>query len=576
VVRANVTIRRLLIANRGEIAVRIVRACRELGVTSIVASVPADRDAMPAALADEIAPVASYLDVDAIVSAASASDADAVHPGYGFRSEDPALAEAVLGAGLIWVGPPSGAMRALGDKVTAREIAERAGVPIVEGATGEDDVLLARARELGPPLLVKAAAGGGGRGMRAVEDLDQLSGALVGARAEAGASFGDDRVFLERRLTAVRHVEVQILADAHGRAIHLGERDCSLQRRHQKVVEESPSPAVTPELRGRLGAAAVAVALEAGYTGAGTAEFLLLDDGSFRFLEMNARLQVEHPVTEEVTGVDLVHAQLAIAAGEPLAIDPPALRGHAIEARVYAEDPANGFLPATGRVRRLSLPRWPGVRVETALREGDEVTVSFDPLLAKVIAHAEDREGALERLRAALVDTEIVGVVTNLGFLLDALAHPDVVGAIADTDWVTEVWRAEPPPLPAGVVPHRDADRDPWRAFARRGEPPRGVAIADGWAQFRGWAYRLEEDELAPLSLAPPGGSLTAPMPATVVGVNVRAGDAVATGEVMLVLEAMKMQIEVRAPSDGTVAAVRVGSGDVVAAGDVLVEVAAA
>ncbi|HSL09698.1 MAG TPA: biotin carboxylase N-terminal domain-containing protein [Actinomycetota bacterium] len=568
-------VRRLLIANRGEIAVRVIRACRELGIEAIAACTSDDAGGAPAAMADDVVRVPSYLDAGAIVVAGVGARIDAVHPGYGFLSEDASFADAVVAAGLTWIGPPPSAMRLLGDKIEGRAIAERAGVPTVEGATGDDASLIDAARRLGPPILVKAAAGGGGRGMRAVDAPGDVGAALEAARAEAAAAFGDDRVFLERRLSDVRHVEVQILVDAHGAGIHLGERDCSLQRRHQKVVEESPSPAVDASLRSELGDAAVAVALEAGYVGAGTAEFLLLRDGTFRFLEMNARLQVEHPVTEAIAGVDLVHAQIAIARGEPLDVRQTdvELRGHAIEARVYAEDPANGFLPVgNGRVERLRLPHWPGVRIDTALRERDAVTASYDPLLAKVIAHAPDRDRALAKLVAALGAVEIVGVVTNLGFLIDALQHPDVRGAHADTSWVEEVWRPEPPSLPEGARSTADPS-DPWHAFADRASSPDGVAVAGGWAQFRGWAYRIHDDDLEPVALAAPGGSLTAPMPASVLEVATAEGDQVAAGDVVVVLEAMKMQLQVRSPNDGTVTAVRVRPGDVVAAGDVLIEV---
>jgi acetyl-CoA/propionyl-CoA carboxylase biotin carboxyl carrier protein len=568
-------VHRLLIANRGEIAVRVIRACRELDIGSVVACTDRELDSVAAQLADGVAPVASYLDADALVAAGVAAGADAVHPGYGFLSEDARFADAAIAAGLGWVGPPPEAMRALGDKVRAREIAETAGVPVVPGATGDDDALVEAARKIGPPLLVKAAAGGGGRGMRPVDDLAELPGALADAHREAEAAFGDDRVFLERRLGDARHVEVQILADARGTTIALGERDCSLQRRHQKVVEESPSPAVTQDVRARFGEAAIAIAAAAGYRGAGTVEFLLLPDGSFAFLEMNARLQVEHPVTEAVTGLDLVHAQLAIAAGEavPMAQADVSLRGHAIEARVYAEDPANGFLPTGGRVVKLVLPRWPGVRIDTALREGDAVTLDFDPLLAKVIAFAADRTSCLRRLRAALKATAIVGVTTNLGFLLETLAHPDVEQGRIDTGWVARTWRGKAPPLPGGVAT-LGKPRDPWRAFGATPPSAGDVVIADGWAQHRGWAYRIAGDELEPVSLPPPGGSLTAPMPANVLRLEVAEGDRVAAGDAMVVLEAMKMQMSVRSSTAGTVTAVRVGQGDTVTAGQVLVEVA--
>jgi acetyl/propionyl-CoA carboxylase alpha subunit len=563
-------VRRLLIANRGEIAVRVIRACRELGIESVAACTKREVRSMAAELADVVAAVDSYLDPSALVAAAVDAGADAIHPGYGFLSEDARLAEAAIAAGVTWVGPPPDAMRALADKVRARELAEQAGVPVVPGATGDDQALAAAARELGPPLMVKAAAGGGGRGMRAVDDLVDLPGAIAAAHQEAASAFGDDRVFLERRIAGGKHVEVQVLAAATGGVIHLGERDCSLQRRHQKVVEESPSPAVSEDLRQQLGAAAVAIARAAGYVNAGTVEFLLLPDGTFRFLEMNARLQVEHPVTESVTGVDLVHAQLAIADGG--SVPAPDLRGHAIEARIYAEDPANGFLPAGGRIARLELPQWPWVRIDTALRGGDEITFDFDPLLAKVIAFAEDRAACLARLRAALGAIQIVGVPTNLGFLLEILGHPDVAGAGVDTDWIERTWQGHAPPLPEGVRTEPAADRDPWHAFAE--EPPaRDVVVAGGWAQYRGWAYWLGGDELDPVELPPPGGSLTAPMPANVRTVHVAEGDHVAAGDAMVVLEAMKMQTSVRTPAAGTVTAVRVREGDAVVAGQVLVEI---
>jgi len=564
-------VRRLLIANRGEIAVRVIRACRELGIESVAACTAREIGSMAAGLADAVAPVDSYLDPSALAAAAVDAGADAIHPGYGFLSEDARLAEAAIAAGVTWVGPSPEAMRALADKVRARELAEEAGVPVVPGATGDDEALAAAARALGPPLMVKAAAGGGGRGMRAVDDVVDLPGAIAAARQEAAAAFGDDRVFLERRITGGKHVEVQILADANGGVIQLGERDCSLQRRHQKVLEESPSPAVSDDLRQQLGEAAIAIARAAGYVSAGTVEFLLLPDGTFRFLEMNARLQVEHPVTEAVTGVDLVHAQLSIADGGPVpeALD---LRGHAIEARVYAEDPANGFLPAGGRVARLELPHWPGVRIDTALREGDEITFDFDPLLAKVVAVASDRSACLARLRGALAAIRIVGVATNLGFLLEILGHPDVIGARVDTDWIERTWHGQAPPLPGGVRTEAAAVRDPWHAFTE--EPAaHDVVVADGWGQYRGWAYRLGGDELDPVDLPPPGGSLTAPMPANVRTIHVAQGDHVAAGDAMVVLEAMKMQTSVRTPTAGTVTAVRVREGDTVLAGQVLVEI---
>jgi acetyl-CoA/propionyl-CoA carboxylase biotin carboxyl carrier protein len=571
-------LRRLLIANRGEIAVRIVRACREMGVAAIAAVAPGDESGLWVELADGSVEVDSYLDGPGIVRAAVAAGADAAHPGYGFLSEDPAFAELVIAAGLRWVGPPLEAMRRLGDKVAARALAAAAGVPVVPGSevVADDDALLAAAKDLGMPLLVKAAAGGGGRGMRSVDDLADLEGALAAAREEAAAGFGDGRVFLERRLDGVRHVEVQVLRDDHGHAVHLGERDCSLQRRHQKLVEESPSPAVTPELRTALGTAAIEIAERADYLGAGTAEFLVGADGrSWWFLEMNARLQVEHPVTEAVTGIDLVQAQLEIAAGSALgfAQDDVKARGHAIEARVYAEDPANGFLPTGGRVALLEFPRWPGVRIDTALRQGDEVGLGYDPLLAKVIAHAGDRKGALRKLRAALSEVRIVGVATNLGFLLDVLDRPEVVDGTAGTDWVERSWTPHVPTLPDGAHAERSGS-DPWIAFGPAvadGSAP-DVAVAGGHAQYRGWSYRLGDDDLVAEQLPPPGGALTAPMPATVLRVDARVGDEVEAGHVLALLEAMKTQVQVAAPTAGTIRAVHVHAGDVVARGESLIE----
>ena len=569
-------IERLLIANRGEIAVRIARACREAGVGVVALFGPGDEDALHVALADDARPVPSYLDADAIVAAGVAAGVDAVHPGYGFLSERAEFAEAVLAAGLRWVGPPPETMRSLGDKVGARVLAEAAGVPIVPGFAGPDlgDTSLARAAErLGAPLLVKAAAGGGGRGMRAAETLAELPEALAAARHEAAAAFGDGRVFLERRMTGVRHVEVQVLLDAHGSGVHLGERDCSLQRRHQKILEEAPAPGVETPLREALGTAALAIAREAGYEGVGTAEFLLDADGTWFFLEMNARLQVEHPLTEVVTGVDLVRAQLRVAGGERLWITQDDVRatGHAIEARIYAEDPAADFMPSGGKIDLLSLPHWPGVRIDTALREGDVVQLGFDPLLAKVIARAADRDACIDRLRSALAEVRLVGVPTNLGFLLDVLGRPEMRSGSVDTDWVTGTWVPEVPPLPEGV--HAGGDpTDPWRSFGAV-QVPAAVSVAGRHAQYRGWAYVLAVDELEPVAIAPPGGSLTAPIPASVSRVAVAVGDEVEAGQVAVVLEAMKMQLRVDVPAAGTVRSVNVAVGDVVTAGQSLVEV---
>jgi 3-methylcrotonyl-CoA carboxylase alpha subunit len=570
-------ITRLLIANRGEIAVRAIRACRELGIEAHAVYEPADRGALHVELADAATPITSYLAIPEIVAAGTAAGADAVHPGYGYLAENADFADAVQAAGMLWVGPPGSAMRALGDKIAARRLAENAGVPVAPGYAGDDltDAALAReARALGAPLLVKAAAGGGGRGMRAVDDVAGVRAAIDSARREAAAAFGDDRVYLERRLTGARHVEVQVLADAHGSCIHLGERDCSLQRRHQKIVEESPSPSVDPDGRAALGAAAVAIASAAGYVGAGTVEFLVADDGTWCFLELNARLQVEHPVTEAVAGLDLVRAQLEIAAGAPLELVQAdvELRGHALECRLYAEDPAAGFVPATGRLARLRLPTWPGVRVDAGVREGDEVGVRYDPLLAKVIAHAEDRDACIERMAAALADTAVLGVQTNLGFLRWLIDRPAFRAGAAGIDFVEREWRAElVPPLPeevraAALASGRD---DVWHAF---GPPRPQVETADGLVLHGGWQYRVVADEADAGPSAAADGSLHAPMPGTVLRVDVRAGQEVAAGEPLVVLEAMKMELAVPAPAAGVVTAVLVAAGDLVARGQPLVE----
>jgi acetyl/propionyl-CoA carboxylase alpha subunit len=507
---------------------------------------------------------------------AAAAGCDAVHPGYGYLSENPEFATAVERAGLVWVGPPPQAMRLLGDKVEARRLAEAAGVPVVPGYAGielDDATLLREGGRLGTPLLVKAAAGGGGRGMRAVDATGELAEAIAAARREAAAAFGDDRVFLERRLTAARHVEVQVLCDARSGAVHLGERDCSVQRRHQKIVEESPSPAVGDELRAALGDAALRVAAAAGYVGAGTAEFLLGDDGGWCFLELNARLQVEHPVTEAVCGIDLVRAQIEIAAGQPLELEQADVvpRGHAIECRLYAEDPAAGFLPAAGRLARLDLPHWPGVRCDTGVRRGDQIGTRYDPLLAKLIAHAVDRDACVERLSAALAGTVVLGVTTNLGFLRWTLDHPAFRAGAATTEFVANEWSPQlVPELPDGVAPRGD---DIWHAFAAAPGAADGELVVEGdMALYHGWAHRLGGDD-APVSAATSAGSLQAPMPGTVARVLVAPGEEVSAGQVLMLLEAMKMELAVSAPASGMVSAVHVAAGDPVRAGQPLAEI---
>jgi len=426
--------KRVLVANRGEIALRIVRACHEEGLEAVAVYSSPDRSSPHVRAADSAVPIGpaapseSYLNIDRLIDAARESGADAIHPGYGFLAERAAFAEAVEEAGLTFVGPPAAAIRAMGDKTEARRRMREAGVPIVPGASApvtDPGPALGLAREIGYPVMVKAAAGGGGKGMRVVNTPEELPGALDAATSEARSAFGDGSVYLEKFILRPRHIEVQILADQE-RTVHLGERECSIQRRHQKLVEEAPSIAVTPELREWMGAAAIAAAEAVGYRGAGTCEFLLAEDRAFYFLEMNTRIQVEHPVTELVYGVDLVREQLRIAAGAPMRVAPGWLnpRGWAIECRVTSEDPANGFLPSTGRVEYLRVPGGPGVRWDGGVEMGDEVTLHYDSLLGKLIVWAPDREQAVGRMRRALAELVLTGVTTNQGFHRRLLNDP--------------------------------------------------------------------------------------------------------------------------------------------------------
>ena len=451
------SISKVLVANRGEIARRVIAGCRRLGIATVAVYSEPDADAPFVAEADEAVALAgttateSYLDQAKLLDAASRTGAGAVHPGYGFLAENAGFARAVGDAGLIWIGPPPEAIEAMGSKVRARALMEEAGVPVVPGGEIGDDADIASAGELvGYPLLVKASAGGGGKGMRPVATADELAGAVEGARREAGSAFGDSTVFLERHLQGPRHVEIQVLADAHGTTVSLGERECSIQRRHQKVVEESPSIAVDSELRERLGAAAVAAAQAVDYVGAGTVEFLLEADGSFHFLEMNTRLQVEHPVTEMVLGIDLVAEQLRIAAGEPLsaAVREPVIEGHAIEVRLYAEDAAAGYLPQTGDLERFAIADAApfaapggatgrvGLRLDSGFESGDAVSPHYDPMLAKLIAWAPSRAEAVSRLAAALVGAQVDGLVTNRDLLVRILRDPDFAVGDFDTGWL--------------------------------------------------------------------------------------------------------------------------------------------
>jgi 3-methylcrotonyl-CoA carboxylase alpha subunit len=439
--------RKILIANRGEIAVRIMATCREMGIQTVAVYSEADRDARHVYEADEAyeigpAPAAqSYLKIDTIVATAQKSGAEAIHPGYGFLSENAAFAEACAEAGIVFIGPSAAAMRLMGSKIAAKQLAQEAEVPTVpgyDGASQSQATLLKEAERIGFPLLIKASAGGGGKGMRTVSSADDFLEQLAGAQREALAAFGDETVFLERLIQEPRHVEIQILGDMHGHLIYLGERECSIQRRHQKILEESPSVALTPTLREEMGTAAVRIARAAGYVNAGTIEFLLDADKHFYFLEMNTRLQVEHPVTELVTGLDLVRQQLRIAAGEPLDIlqEDVVQRGHAIEVRLYAENPEQHFLPSTGRISRFIKPEGPGIRMDSGIAEGDEITQYYDPMIAKLIVYGEDRAAAIDRLQRALQRCIVFGVTTNIPLLHAVSAHPHFQQGDTYTDFL--------------------------------------------------------------------------------------------------------------------------------------------
>lgn len=501
---------KVLVANRGEIAVRIQKTLRRMGIRSVAVYSDADVDALHVRGADEAlrlgpAPAAqSYLSIERLVDAVRVSGADAVHPGYGFLSENARFAQAVIDAGAVWVGPPPSAIEAMGDKVRAKARVAAAGVPVVPGSSGrglDDAALTAAATQVGYPVLLKPSAGGGGKGMHLVTSPEQLPDALAAARREAMASFADDALLLERFVTSPRHVEVQVFLDSHGQAVHLGERECSLQRRHQKIVEEAPSALLDQPTRDRIGASAVAAARSCGYEGAGTVEFIVsaAQPGEFFFMEMNTRLQVEHPVTEMVTGLDLVELQLRVAAGAELSLrqDDVVLSGHAVEARVYAEDPARGFLPTGGQVLALSEPSGEHVRIDSGIAVGTRVGTDYDPMLAKVVAWGPDRSAALARLDSALAQTVVLGLGTNVEFLRQLLGHPDVVAGSLDTELVGRI-----------TVDHRDVPADVYAAAAlcRTLSSVRGTGPwqrADGWrVGERAWAtWRFQDPGDEPVTV---------------------------------------------------------------------------
>lgn len=628
----------VLVANRGEIAVRVIRTLRALGVRSVAVFSDADADARHVREADTAvrigpAPASeSYLSVERLLEAAARTGAQAVHPGYGFLAENAAFAQACADAGLVFIGPSPEAISLMGDKIRAKETVKKAGVPVVPGSSGSgltDDELIEAAREIGVPVLLKPSAGGGGKGMRLVRDAAVLAEEIAAARREARASFGDDTLLVERWVDRPRHIEIQVLADGRGHVVHLGERECSLQRRHQKIIEEAPSVFLDPATRAAMGEAAVQAARSCGYRGAGTVEFIVPggDASSYYFMEMNTRLQVEHPVTELVTGLDLVEWQLRVAAGEPLpyAQDDITLTGHAVEARICAEDPARGFLPSGGTVLALREPQGDGVRTDSGLSEGTEVGSLYDPMLSKVIAYGPDRPTALRRLRAALADTVTLGVQTNAGFLRRLLAHPDVMAGDLDTGLVEreaaglvpdgvpeEVYEAAAAVRLHGLTPAGDGWTDPfsvptgWRlggtpkpaTFSLRVlDPveytPRGthavgagqVAVtldgvrhtfhrAGDWIGRDGDAWHVRDHDAVAASLtgsAHAGAdSLTAPMPGTVTVVKVAVGDEVTAGQSLLVVEAMKMEHVISAPHAGTVSELDVTPGTTVAMDQIL------
>jgi acetyl-CoA/propionyl-CoA carboxylase biotin carboxyl carrier protein len=581
---------RVLVANRGEIAIRIFRTLRELGIRSVAVYSDADRGSRHVAFADEAygiggaAPAESYLRGDVVIDVARRAGAEALHPGYGFLAENAGFARACADAGLVWIGPPPEAIEAMGSKIAARERMRAAGVPIVPGTTEplESAEQLARlGSELGWPLAIKASAGGGGKGLKVVRSEEEASRAFESARREGEAYFSDATVYIERYLDDPRHIEVQILADAHGNVIHLGERDCTIQRRHQKLVEETPSPAVDEALRERIGRIAVDAARAVGYRSAGTIEGLLSRDGEYYFLEMNTRIQVEHTVTELVTGLDLVREQVLIAAGEPLSLrqEDVRLSGHAIECRINAEDPSNGFRPAPGRVTRYSEPAGPGVRVDSGVGAGSEVSPLYDPMVAKLIVYGSDREHARRRMLRALEEYEIDGVTTLLGFHRALLAHPCFVQGetclgIVESDELAEQAQqllSHETTVAAGSDGILDGTRQRPRARVveldgRRFEvtlfepEPPWAALA----RARGERRRGGGTGLAGVD------AVVSPMQGTVLAVEVADGEAVVAGQVLCVVEAMKMENEVRAHRDGVVAELSVAPGESVSAGQML------
>jgi acetyl-CoA/propionyl-CoA carboxylase biotin carboxyl carrier protein len=582
--------RRVLVANRGEIAVRVVRACRELGCEAVAVYGPGEERARHVRLADDAWRLPSdaplpYLDIAATVEAARRSGAEAVHPGYGFLAENAEFAEACAAAGLVFVGPPPAAIRAMGEKVAARAVAAAAGVPVVPGSAGPvatAEEAAAEAARIGFPVAVKAAGGGGGRGFRVAGSAAELPEAFAGASGEAGRSFANPDVYLERYLERPRHVEIQLLAGADGGVVVLGERDCSVQRRHQKLIEEAPAPGLPAATRVAMGEAAAALATAVGYRGAGTVEFLVGPDGAFFFLEMNTRIQVEHPVTEEVTGIDLVKEQLLVAAGRPLSFDPAAVetRGHAVECRINAEDPGRGFAPAPGLITAYAEPGGFGVRVESAAEAGSAILPAYDSLIAKLVVWGRDREEAVARMARALAEFDVGGVPTTIPFHRAVMAHPPFRAGAVSTSFLVDYPEVIPSPAAVSPVPVPDAPPAAdvvaevnGRRFAVRLSGLVGAAARPAGRGPKSATGRPPARASGAGTDGASGPDLTSPLQGTVVRVLVEPGQGVQAGEPVCVVEAMKMENELVSHRDGTVEAVLVAVGQAIAVGDAVARI---